>query len=148
MVVRYSALFLLTSEVTGATGGASSQTPSSGRPSFTLVSKMTAVVCPCHLWTMQEAPCCTSLPLPLAHTRSAWPPVANTRSAWSPIDGESGLSPPIVCSRGAPPSDSLSQCRERDSYGSLSFLLLLSPTVVPCGPRPPPRLPQLWHFSP
>ena len=42
-------LFLQTSEVTEAAGGACSQTPSDGRPHLLLVSEMTAMVCPCHL---------------------------------------------------------------------------------------------------
>ena len=44
------------SEVTGAASGACSQTPRSGRLHPPLASKITAVVCPCHLLTMQEAP--------------------------------------------------------------------------------------------
>ena len=42
-------LLLLTPEVTGAVGGACSQTPSGGRPYLPLVSEMTAMVCPLHL---------------------------------------------------------------------------------------------------
>ena len=38
--------FLSTSEVTGASGGACSQTPSGGRPHCPLVSEVTPVVCP------------------------------------------------------------------------------------------------------
>ena len=41
--------FLLTSEVTGATDGACSHTPRSGRSCLPLVSEMTAAVCPCCL---------------------------------------------------------------------------------------------------
>ena len=48
--------FLPTSEVTGVTGGACSQTPSGGRSCPTLVSEMTAVVCPRCLWITQEVP--------------------------------------------------------------------------------------------
>ena len=41
--------FVLTSEVTGATSGACSQTPSGGRPCLPLESEITALVCPCCL---------------------------------------------------------------------------------------------------
>ena len=73
-------LFLLTYEVTGGTGGAYSQTPSGGNPHFTLVSQMTVVVCPCHLQIMQGVLSRSQLP--------------------------AALSPPVACSRGAPPSES------------------------------------------
>ena len=45
-----------TPEVTGATGGAHSQAPSGIRPYFPLASDRTAMVHPCCLWIMQEAP--------------------------------------------------------------------------------------------
>ena len=47
------------SEVFGAASSSCSEIPSGGGPCPALESVITAMVCPCHLQTMQEAPCPT-----------------------------------------------------------------------------------------
>ena len=60
--------FLLTSVVTGATGGACSQTPSGGSPCFPPVSEMTSIVCPCHLQILHLS----AQPLPMISGCGVW----------------------------------------------------------------------------
>ena len=57
------------------------------------------------------------------------PPVACTRGVHCPVAQARGGLLPI-----APPSESLSTCRERYSYGCLPFLLLPSTTMALCFP--------------
>ena len=55
--VQSQCLLCGTLEALGATSGACSWTPSGGRAHPPLESEITAVACPHHLKTMQEAPC-------------------------------------------------------------------------------------------
>ena len=57
MVFGHNALLCGALEVIGAVSGACSWTPSVGGPLLPLEPEITIVVCPCLLYTMQEAPC-------------------------------------------------------------------------------------------
>ena len=109
MVLSCSALlFLVTPEVTGATGGTHSQVPSGGKPHLPLASsRQLPRSVPAAYRSCKRHHIVLSPPLSLTHTRGAQIPAAYIRSARSPIAQASGFSPPMACARGAPPSESL-----------------------------------------
>ena len=107
----------------------------------------------CRLWWLVPAACrlqkrhhaVLSSLLPLAHTRGAWPPVAFTGSARFAVVKESGLSPPVACTRGPAPSESLCIYREvpmvvhpSSSHPAQQWQLV----------APPPGFSWLWHSIP
>ena len=105
---------LPTSEVTGAAGGACSQTPVGGRPHPPCCLRRLLCFVPTSCRSCKRHCVVLSPPLPLAHTGGTQPPVACTEGSLLPRARAGGTLPPIACARGAPPSVSLRSCAGKE----------------------------------